>query len=79
MMKLFQSKLIESIHSGKSISNKVNEKPVYLLTKEEVISERDRIESLYDIKKQTKIDELRMRELASYSYKAFKTLLSDLK
>lgn len=71
-------KLFEAQHIKKYSSNKVEEKPVYLLNKQETVSERDRIERLYDIKKQTKDDEQRMKELTTHSMRSFNTLLSRL-
>ena len=76
-MIVFKKRLIESI--GKSISNDVTKKQVYLLTRGEVISERDRLEKKYDDGSYDKNDALRMRDLTSYSVKKFNTLLSKLK
>ena len=52
-------------------------KPYFLLTKEEVISERDRIETTSD--KMCCCDSERIKDLARYSYTKFKTLLKELK
>lgn len=72
-------KRLNEAHVQKNVSNKTEEKPVYLLNKEEVMSERDRLEKKFDDKNYTKEDEARMKELATQSMRAFNILLSKLK
>lgn len=67
---------LEKYVEPKAENGDITTKPYYLLTREETISERDRLEALSPLSGK---DEDRMKSLCRYSYTKFKTLLKDLK
>jgi len=64
--------LYRSVDVKRMVSNDASKKPYYLLTKEETIAERDRLEA-------NNTNPQRLQDLCRYSYTKFKTLLKDLK